>query len=271
MVAFKAGEKPRPKFSRRSLLAKELTGNPRFARAAANRFWSFYFGRGIIHPVELDHDANPPSHPKLLELLAEDFSARKFDVKGFVKEIVLSQTYQRASEIPTGAKDVDPAAFAVYPLRPLTPEQLAWSMMEATGLVDAERKAKPKANEKAVFAKLATHVQAFVGLFGGQPGEPTDPTSFEATLDQTLFLDNGALLRDWLTPRPGSLTARLGTLKTAEAVADELYLSVLARLPSADERKEVAEFLGRREAERPSALQDLAWALVASAEFRFNH
>ena len=47
--------------------------------------------------------------------------------------------------------------------------------------------------------------------------------------------------RGWLVPRPGNLTYRLGQLKDAEAVADELYLSVLTRLPVADERREVAE------------------------------
>ena len=54
-------------------------------------------------------------------------------------------------------------------------------------------------------------------------------------------------------------------------VAEELYLSVLSRLPSADERQEVADYLARRNAERVPALQDLAWALLTSAEFRFNH
>jgi Protein of unknown function (DUF1549)/Protein of unknown function (DUF1553) len=271
VVAFKPGDKPQPKFSRRAQFAQQLTANPRFARAAANRFWSLYLGRGIVHPVELDHDANPPSHPDLLKILADDFAARKFDVKTLVKEIVSSQTYQRSSEPPKGVKDVNPASFTVYPLRPLTPEQLAWSIMQATGLLDAERKAQPKADGKVIFTKLAANVQTFVGLFGSLPGEPFDPSNFEATLDQTLFLDNGALLRSWLAPRPGSLTQRLDELKDAGAIAEEAYVSVLTRMPTADERKEVADFLARRAADRPVALQDLAWALLASAEFRFNH
>ena len=271
VVAFKAGEKPQPKYSRRAQLAQQLTTHPRFARAAANRLWSLVLGRGIVHPVEFDHDANPPSHPELLQALTEEFGARKYDVKALVKEIVSSQTYQRSSEFPKGVKEVDPATFAVYPLRQLTPEQLAWSMMQATGLIDAERKAQPKPNEKALSAKLAANVETFSKLFGGQPGEPTDPGAFEATLDQTLFLNNGGLLREWLAPRPGNLTQRLGELKDAGAIAEELYLSVLIRQPTAEERKEVADFLARRTADRPVALQDLAWALLASAEFRFNH
>ena len=52
---------------------------------------------------------------------------------------------------------------------------------------------------------------------------------------------------------------------------EELYLSVLTRRPSDEERKEVAEYLKSRASERATALKDLAWALLASAEFRFNH
>jgi hypothetical protein len=271
VVAFKPGEKPQPKFSRRSLLAKELTSHPRFARTAANRVWSLLLGRGIIHPVDLDHAGNPPSHPELLAALADDFADSEFDLKGLVKDIVTSQTYQRSSALRKGVKEVDPAAFAVYPLRPLTPEQLAWSMMQATGLIEVERKAQAKTDDKALFTKLAGNVQTFVALFGNQPGEPFDPAQFEATLDQTLFLDNSALLRGWLTPRPGNLTYRLGTLADGGAIAEELYLSVLSRLPVPDERREVRDFLSRHVTDRPAALQELAWALLASAEFRFNH
>jgi hypothetical protein len=271
LVAFKPGDKPLPKFSRRALLAKELITSPRFARAAANRLWSLYLGRGLVHPVELDHDGNPPSHPELLQVLADELAAGHFDLKALTREIVTSRTYQRSSALPKETQDVDPAAFAVYPLRPLTPEQLAWSMMQATGLIDAERKAQPNADDKTIVAKLAGNVTAFVSLFGNQPGEPFDPTSFEATLDQTLFLGNGGLLRDWLKPRPGNLTQRLSELKDAGSIADELYLSVLSRVPTPEECKEVGDFLARRVADRPAALQDFAWALLASAEFRFNH
>jgi hypothetical protein len=109
-----------------------------------------------------------------------------------------------------------------------------------------------------------------VSLFGSQAGEPAD-LGFQATLDQTLFLANGALVRGWLAPRPGNLTDRLSKIKDAGPLAEELYLSVLTRYPTTEEQKEVADFLSRHTADRPMALQELAWALLASAEFRFNH
>jgi hypothetical protein len=266
------GERGIPKFSRRAQLAGQITGpdNPRFARSAVNRFWSFYLGRGIVHPIEFDHPANPPSHPGLLKLLAEDFAASKYDVKRLVREILLSQTYQRSSAVPAGKSEPEPQTFAVAAVRPLTPEQYAWSTMQAAGLLDAERKA-PKATEKSIRAKLAGNVAPFVKLFGNQPGEPAVNQDFQATLDQSLFLRNGQTMRDWLTPRAGNLLDRLTNLKEAAPIADELYLSVLSRMPTTEERQEVAAYLARPGADRTVALQDLAWAVLTSAEFRFNH
>jgi len=266
------GERGIPKYSRRAQLADALTSkdNPRFARATVNRFWFFLMGRGIVDPVEYDHAANPPSHPELLQMLSEEFVANKHDVKALIRAIVLSDTYQRSSETPKG-KEFDPKAFAVAPLKALTPEQFAWSLLQATGMIAAERKAQPKANDAAIVAKMTGLATPIVNLFGSQPGDAAFNQDFEATLDQTLFLSNGPTLRDWLTPRPGSLIDRANVQKDSGLVADELYLSILSRLPSDNERKDVAAYLTRRSAERVPALQDLAWALLTSAEFRFNH
>ncbi len=189
-------------------------------------------------------------------------------MKAFLKQIALSQTYQRSSRLPKGAEEVAPQTFAVAQVRPLSPEQLAWAMMQATGLTDLERKARGM-TEARLHAKLAGNVAPFVKVFGGPAGQPQE--GFEATIDQTLFLQNGPLLRGWLVPRPGNLVDRLTKLTDAGAVADELYLSVLTRQPSAEERKEIADFFAGHRNARGAALQELAWALLASAEFRFNH
>jgi hypothetical protein len=263
--------RPVPRYSRRARLANEITSSPRFARTAANRLWAIMFGRGLVQPVEFDHIANPPSHPELLDLLARELAARKYDIKAFLREIALSQAYQRSSQLPAGVKEFPENSFAVALLRPLSPEQMAWSMMQATGLLDVQRQAQgKKPDEQALFTKLTANEAAFVTLFGSPPGEPAD-LGFQATLDQTLFLSNGALVRGWVTPQAGNLTDRLAKLKDAAAVAEELYLSVLTRLPTADEQREVADHLTRHGSDKPAALQELAWALLASAEFRFNH
>jgi hypothetical protein len=265
--------RPVPKVSRRARLAERLASrnNPQFARASANRLWAMMLGRGLVHPIELDHEGNPPSHPELLDVLSHEFVEMSCDVKAFLREIALSETYQRSSELPANAKDVSPKLFAVVPLRALSPEQLAWSVMQATGLTDAERLALGKnASETAITAKLGGNVAAFVRVFGGVRGQP-EPASLQATSDQALFLSNGAQVRGCLAPRAGNLTDRLSKLSDPVAVADESYLSVLTRRPAADEAKDVAEHLKGRDKDRAVAVQELVWALLASAEFRFNH
>ncbi len=271
LVAPGKDARPVPRYSRRAQLAGQITANPRFRRTTANRLWHLLLGRGLVHPVEYDHAANPPSHPKLLDLLAEELAARKYDVKALVREIAVSKTYQRSSALPKGVDEVPESSFAAALLKPLSPEQLAWSMMQASGLIDAERKAQGKQpNEPALANRLAGNEAPFVTLFGNQPGEPASG-DFQATLEQTLFLRNGTLVRGWLAPRPGNLVDRLAKIQDAGALADELYLDVLTRAPTAEERKEIADQLAARPAERPTVLQDLAWALLSSAEFRFNH
>src|SRR5262245_52454477 len=188
--------KPVPVYSRFSRLAAAITAgdNPVFRRTAANRWWAFLMGRGLVHPLDQDHSGNPPSHPALLDLLGDEFAAHKFDVKWLLREIALSQTYQRSSFAAPGAKDIGPAKFAVAPLKPLSPEQFAYALMQATGFTDAERAALgDNLNEASLHARLGPQAGPFLNTFGARPGEPED--KFVATLDQTLFLKHGGSIR----------------------------------------------------------------------------
>jgi hypothetical protein len=268
VVAPAKGVRHVPTYSRRARLGPELTAatDTQFARNAANRLWALMMGRGLVHPLDLDHSHNPPSHPDLLGELTEEFIALKFDTRAFLRELALSQTYQRSSEAPAGVKD--PPLYAVALLKPQSPEQLAWSLLQATGYTDAERKALGAgATEAALYSKLSGAAAPVVAAFANQPGAPA---AFDSRVEQALFLTNGALLRTWLAPRAGNLIDRLTPLQ-GDALADELYMSVFTRLPTAEERKDTADFLTARRDDRAKALQDMVWALLASAEFRFNH
>src|SRR5262249_44921391 len=86
-----------PRFSRRTLLATPPArpANPAFKRNFATRIWALMTGRGLVSPLDMDHSGNPPSHPELLALLADEAAAHKFDVRWLLREIALSKTYQR--------------------------------------------------------------------------------------------------------------------------------------------------------------------------------
>ncbi len=93
--------RPIPKYSRRAKLAEAITttNNAQFNRNLANRVWAMMLGRGIVHPLDLHHSDNPPTHPELLDLLTIEVVAAKYDLKTIIREIALTQTYQRAGEL----------------------------------------------------------------------------------------------------------------------------------------------------------------------------
>lgn len=270
--------RPVPRFSRRVKFAEFIASpdNRRFCRTTANRLWATVFGRGIVHPVDLDHRDNPPSHPLLLAMLTEELATREMDLKSILKEFVLSKTYQRSSQRAPAegqSKDVADALFAQAIMKPLSPAQFAWAVLQATGEADVNRTALgDKLTEEALFAKLASYENRFDRLFGGEPGEP--PESFESTADQVLYLSNDPQIAGLLKPKPGNLADRLLKMPpdNPAAIAEELFLSVLTRKPTPDDVKDIEGYLANQTGDpRVAAIQELIWALISSSEFRFNH
>jgi hypothetical protein len=265
--------RPVPSYSRRAQLAGALASasDAGFVRTGVNRLWALLMGRGLIHPIDFDHPSNPPTSPELFKLLCQEFVASKFNVRNFIRELVQTESYQRSSALPQNASSSDENPFASARLKALSPEQLAFSLMQATGHVEAERQAQgAKATDATVYAKMVEHARPIIRAFAGTPGQP-EGQSFQATLDQALLLRNGGTLRAWLAPKPGDLTDRLSKISEDRELADELFLSILTRLPTADERDAVIACLKDRPKERAAALQDVTWALLTSVEFRFNH
>lgn len=250
----KTKEPGRPKFSPLEQLASQITApdNSQFAKSIANRVWFVTMGRGLVHPLDLHHSENPPSHPELLELLARELTEHKFDLKWLLRELAQTRTYQRSSALPTNAKEPLPEQFAVALEKPLSAEQLFASVTRAVGTTPND----------AVKLK-------FVKAFANPPMEPEG--EFAPSLRAALFLMNDAELLKLLDAQPGNLVTRLKTLDSADTVADELYLSVLSRRPTADEIAEVTEQLRSAGDRKETVLKQLAWALLASSEFCLNH
>lgn len=92
-----------PKFSRRAKFAEMATDgkNAMFDRNAVNRLWAHLFGRGLVHPVDFMHPANPPSHPAVLDLLAVRFHDGGYDVRPILRELALTRAYQRSCQVPS--------------------------------------------------------------------------------------------------------------------------------------------------------------------------
>lgn len=127
--------RPIPRQSRLAELAQAATdgSNRAFNRNIANRLWAHMFGRGIVHPVDLHHSHNPPSHPELLDLLADAMPGLNYDVKAFLRELALTEAYQRSYRLP--ALTVEAAADAEQQIAKLNVERQ--SRLEAAGSAEA--------------------------------------------------------------------------------------------------------------------------------------
>jgi hypothetical protein len=206
------------------------------------------------------------------------------------------QQFSQAATAAATAAEPIPAdlanRFALSPLKPLSPEQMCWTVFKVTTVYDryvaAEEaelsKTEPLTDEirnspTAMAARAATLEQrawdklkgnlgSYVSIYGGAPGQPQ--TDFYASPDQALFTANGGAINSWVAPAGGNATERI--IKTADprVAAEELYLGVLTRMPTEDEVTEVTAFLAARP-DRSRAAQELVWGLLSSAEFRFNH
>jgi hypothetical protein len=249
----------------RAVLADWVTrpDNRWFARATVNRLWGYFFGIGLVDPIDgFGVGDNPPSHPELLDELTREFVAHKFDVKFLIRAIVGTKAYQRTSR-QTHKSQADPRLFARMPVRGLSGEQLFDSFLEATGY------APPTENRGDYFLSSAGTPRAkFLAKFQTQPDQPIDaPTSIQ----QALYLMNGEFATTAASLEKsrtlGAIATGRGTI--AEQV-EQLFLVVLSRKPSAAESKRMTEYVESAK-DRKAALADVFWALLNSTEFAVNH
>jgi hypothetical protein len=255
---FLGGEAPpADKKTNRAALAAWLTSakNPYFARAMANRTWGRLFGRGLVNPVDDMHTANPPSHPELLDLLARRFAESGFDHKFLTRAIVLSRAYQRTSR-PGDAPDKQAALFGRMPVKVLSAGQLYDSLVAILGSPIRKSGGSPQVDARAEFIQ-----------FFSDDGD-LDPTAYRRGIPHLLRQMNS----DQFTGRNlAALAARLAKSgRSADDVAGDLFLTILARRPTADEQK-----LFRAHATRTGSLEtaarEFAWALLLTSEFSLNH
>lgn len=250
-----------PKFRTLAALAEQIpaSDNPLFARNAVNRLWFVMMGRGLVHPLDLHHEQNKPSHPELLDLLAKEFIAAKYDIKWLVRELALTDTYQRTTVLSLGSELPPPENFAVALERPLNAEQLMWSMI----LVTQNRKPADAT------ADAEKQLPRFLKAFANPAAQPE--IEFAPSVKSALFVLNDSTLLEWLEPKAGNLVDRLSQIQNNDELANELYLTVFSRQPTSEERSEVADYIAPRADRRAKAIGHLVWALMASTEFSVNH
>jgi hypothetical protein len=256
--------------------------HPFFARSFVNRVWGHYFGRGIVDPVDDFSLANPPSNEKLLDALAHDFIANKYDIRQLEKRILLSRTYQQSST-PNATNKFDRNNFARSYVRPLMAEVVVDTLNAALGVTErwGPLDAKPGARAIEVGASRVQNpsVAYAFRVFGRPPRSAACDCdrSMEPGLPQKLFLLADVNLQQKLKAPQNRITDILKEKADDNEAFDELFLATLSRFPTAAERKQFAEYRDGKKAPaaaggvRRAVFTDTLWALINTTEFIFNH
>jgi hypothetical protein len=264
-VDLKPGDDPRQK------LVAWMTDprNEYFAGAMVNRLWQHFLGVGLVEPVDDLRATNPPTNPALWNALVAEFVGHGYDLKHLMRLILNSRTYQLSSTTrPTN--ETDTRFYSHYYARRLPAEVMLDAISQATGVPD--RFPGYPIGLRAVQLPDPGLNSYFLSLFGRS--ERVTACACErngdVTMPQLLHLQNGESVVQKIRNGEGKLAAWLKDIKDADKLTDEMFLSTVSRLPTADERKAVKDLLAAGDA-KDDVFRDLFWALLNSKDFAFNH
>ncbi len=260
------GEPPSVTDPLRTQLAKWLTAdsNPYFARAMVNRLWAHCLGRGLVEPLDDQRDGNEPTHPELLQLLADEFIASGYDVRHLLRCIVLSQPYQ-VDALPMSENANDDKCFSHRMARAMTPDVLYDSLSVALNPVIVSR-VPPGTKPPGKPMKPSTNFpmesrDSFIRFFGRASLDDTGEV-FSYGIPQLLRLMND---RD-LTRQPPFLTDLLKFESDPSRRIETLYLIAFARRPTPAEQQRMLRLVGD-DGESADGYASVVWVLLNSSEF----
>ena len=250
-----------PGEGRRASLARWITdpeagAGSLAARVIVNRIWQQYFGTGLVAtPSDFGAQADPPSHPELLEWLAGELVRGGWHLKSIHRLIVTSATYRQSSTIPPRALAVDPRnrLLSHFGRRRLDAEGVRDALLAISGALDATIGGRGGADDRAPRRSLYLDVKRsrpspFLRAFDA-PDRVTGmgKRSVTTTAPQVLLLMNGPAVRGWAE----TFAARV--LREPHRFTDEVtvntapihtaYALALGRAPTTDELAEAVTFL----------------------------
>ncbi|TWU00980.1 DUF1549 and DUF1553 domain-containing protein [Stieleria varia] len=255
---YEADEDPREQFVHWLLLPE----NPFFARNFVNRVWAYYFGQGIVEPVDSFSASNPPSHPELLDGLAKEFIASGYDIRSLERTILTSNAWQRAATIPANQQN-DHRNYSRFPVQ----------VLPAAVLVDAIADVAGDDDNRAVDSPMRSPVTSaapeYFDVFDRPERVATCDceSSHAPSLRQTMLM----LADDTLLKRiQDGIAVELARMSKNRKLVEQLFLTTLSRPPTKDERKSAVKHL-REAKDRIEAVADLTWSLMTTREFYTNH
>jgi hypothetical protein len=263
----------------RAYFAQWLTSpdNPFFARNMVNRIWRNFMGRGLVEPVDDLRDTNPATNDELLNDLVKDFTTHNFDIDHMIRTIMRSATYQTSSE-PLRENVDDDKYGSHYVVKRLPAEVLLDAYSQVTQ--QPEKFEGYPAGMRALQLPDSAVKSYFLDAFGRPARMQTRESERTSvpTITQALHIINGDTLNNKLRASGSSIDVLMKLGFSDDEIVRYLYLASFSRPPSDAERAALVSALGAAEIEkgqgqdaRRAALIDMAWAMMTSQEFMFNH
>ncbi len=260
-----------PGRDRRDVLASWMTSadNPFVPKSVVNRVWFHLMGKGVVDPVDDFRDSNPSANDELLDALAKDFVANKFDLKHLIRTIVNSRTYQLSAETNDFNKN-DNKYFSHAVTKLLSAEQLLDAICNVTDR--PEKFPGHPLGTRSVQLPDGESNHPFLKAFG-QPARDLAcecEREGESNLAQALQLINGATVNDRLRDPKNRIGQMLEKKMAEPEMLKQLFLVTLSRLPTEEESKAMLNHV-TVQADKRKAWEDVHWALINAKEFLFRH
>jgi len=259
-------------------LSDWITTNPLFAKSQVNRVWFHLMGRGLVDPIDDFRPTNPASHPDLIDQIAKDFAAQKFDLRWLIRLVMNSRAYQLSSQ-PNDTNAGDELNYSHVLPRRLTAEQLLDAQHEVLAVpakfngypVGMRAGELPGVEATRLREKRKSSSDTFLALFG-KPMRLLScecERSSETTMSQAFNLVSGPEINEILSSPDNRIQQMIAAGKSDRDIVNELYLAALSRPPSQAESLEIS-LRAQKAEDRRKVFEDVAWALLNAKEFVFR-
>jgi hypothetical protein len=266
-----------------------------FSQCIVNRIWYWLLGRGIVHEPDDFREDNPPQNQELLDYLAQELVASGYDLRHIYRIILNSKTYQLAS-IHNEGNLSDEINFSRYYVRRLDAEVLIDAICQITRTTESYSSAIPEPftwipeNQRSIKLADGSITSPFLDLYGRPPRDSgyesernNTPSSSQklhllnSTHIQRKIINNPQLLgMSYAQPSRKSQSKKKKfnkkvTFKSPEETLDGMYLSILSRYPTDQEKGTALAYFRNSGLSRRDAAIDLVWALLNTKEFIYRH
>jgi hypothetical protein len=278
----------------RTSIARQITGDLQFSRAAVNYIWEKFMVEAFVTPsngfdlARLDPNVPPPApwtlqptNPQLLDQLARWFQLNRYDLRALMSLITKSSAYQLSAAYP-GTWDI---AYVPYYarkyVRRLDAEEIHDAIAKATGILGNYTLAGPNSGDlpnvqwamqlpdtRGPQSNFA--VTQFLNAFG-RGDRDTNPRRFDGSVLQGLNMMNNAFVMTRIHQNnAGSRVQTLLAQSTdAQTIIRQLFLNTLSRPPRSDEIAALTPMF-QQQGNRAAA-ESLQWMLLNKLDFIFNY